>query len=399
MGFLFDYLDHQFATFEEMPLGPVDAAAISQFAMMNSGAVVPAIKSRASFCDEQSLIEDPEEPAGEYVHFVDLLRAENFETMFGGEGFSVRERDLVALAASPRFRDLKLANYISLLDTKNEAQFAAVTLTYKDQFGIIDYRGTDGTYTGWKEDFNMGFKAPVPAQFHALHYFKAVADRLPEKIYVIGHSKGGNLAEYVATKVAPELQKRIVQVYNLDGPGFKEGFITEEEYAPIIDRIYKIAPTESLVGILLFSPVPMHVVPSVGQGFGTHSVYTWEVNEENTDFVDAGSLSDKTMLLAQTLRAWITQYDDEKREALTESLFQVIANTGQSSMADVLSGGLATVAQYLDGAAVKDEKDVAAVVEAGRSFIDTAAGIALRQLAARAAQQKADGEAGACDNG
>lgn len=50
----------------------------------------------------------------------------------------------------------------------------------------------------------MAFTMPVPAQDLAVEYLETVANQtyLPERLYVVGHSKGGNLAEYAAASLA-----------------------------------------------------------------------------------------------------------------------------------------------------------------------------------------------------
>lgn len=164
-------------------------------------------------------------------HFTDLLRAERYHDMFTGLIPGRVKENLLALAASPRFRDMELRDYQSIFDEEQQVQFAAVTFVYKDQFAFVGFRGTDTSVTGWRENFNMAYTSPVPAQGYALRYLETVAPHLPEKLYVGGHSKGANLALYAALKASPEVQARIHMTYSLDGPGFKDNVISAEEWA------------------------------------------------------------------------------------------------------------------------------------------------------------------------
>ena len=43
------------------------------------------------------------------------------------------------------------------------------TTTYvcPGHFAYVGFRGTDTTLTGWREDFNMAYRAPVEAQVRA----------------------------------------------------------------------------------------------------------------------------------------------------------------------------------------------------------------------------------------
>ncbi|MFR2314502.1 MAG: Mbeg1-like protein [Bifidobacterium sp.] len=41
----------------------------------------------------------------------------------------------------------------------------------------VAFRGTDGTLVGWKEDFNMAVRCPVPSQESAYRYADSILDR------------------------------------------------------------------------------------------------------------------------------------------------------------------------------------------------------------------------------
>lgn len=235
---LIDYLERQLAPFEDVPFNPVDAAALSQLCMVRGEGAIPLLpiteddgKQRASSRARglkrlAQLLHigaaDDAKPIAATVPLRDLLRAENFPTMFTGLNPEKIKRNLFALAASPRFRAVEVGLYLSEFDPAREMQFAAMTFFYRDMFAFVGFRGTDESIVGWKEDFNMAYAMPVPAQDQASRYLAAAAPYLPERIIVGGHSKGGNLAEYAALHAPADVQNRIVRVYNLDGPGFKE---------------------------------------------------------------------------------------------------------------------------------------------------------------------------------
>ena len=235
---LIDYLERQLAPFEDVPFNPVDAAALSQLCMVRGEGAIPLLpiteddgKQRASsrarglkrFVQLLHIgAADDAKPVAATVPLRDLLRAENFPTMFTGLNPEKIKRNLFALAASPRFRAVEVGLYLSEFDPAREMQFAAMTFFYRDMFAFVGFRGTDESIVGWKEDFNMAYAMPVPAQDQASRYLAAAAPYLPERIIVGGHSKGGNLAEYAALHAPADVQNRIVRVYNLDGPGFKK---------------------------------------------------------------------------------------------------------------------------------------------------------------------------------
>ena len=235
---LIDYLERQLAPFEDVPFNPVDAAALSQLCMVRGEGAIPLLPiteddgkqratSRARGLKRLAQLlhigaADDAKPIAATVPLRDLLRAENFPTMFTGLNPEKIKRNLFALAASPRFRAVEVGLYLSEFDPAREMQFAAMTFFYRDAFAFVGFRGTDESIVGWKEDFNMAYAMPVPAQDQASRYLATAAPYLPERIIVGGHSKGGNLAEYAALHAPADVQNRIVRVYNLDGPGFKE---------------------------------------------------------------------------------------------------------------------------------------------------------------------------------
>lgn len=77
-----------------------------------------------------------------------------------------------------------------------------------------------------------------------------------------GHSKGGNLAVYAAMNASDEVKDRVERIYSLDGPGFPESVVNSFEYASVSDRIVKIVPDSSVVGMVLETPERCMVVKS-----------------------------------------------------------------------------------------------------------------------------------------
>ena len=53
-----------------------------------------------------------------------------------------------------------MRDYLSLFDTERQTQFAAVSFVYKKEFAYVGFRGTDASFTGWRENFNMVYDAP-----------------------------------------------------------------------------------------------------------------------------------------------------------------------------------------------------------------------------------------------
>ena len=156
-----------------------------------------------------------------------------------------------AMAGSRRFRDVRVDNYVNDIDVAEEKQFAAVTFRLSPRLHYVAFRGTDSTIVGWKEDFNMSYRADVPAQRGAAAYFEMLCNTQRSNYILGGHSKGGNLAVYAAMMVPEKHRRQVALVFDHDGPGFREEVLARLGYAAIRNRIYKTVPESAVVGLLL----------------------------------------------------------------------------------------------------------------------------------------------------
>lgn len=196
---IIEYVETAMESFQQRKFTTVDSLVLSKLAYLRMDGIVPLQPQKAA------LFGGLTSKQGKPVRLPELLKAE----MYGSMMLNIRAREnnlrfLYALAASPRFRNTTLCDYASNTDPAAEKQFAAVTMLLEDGTAYVAYRGTDSTFVGWKEDFNMAYISPVPSQEEAAEYLNKVARRLPMqmKIRTGGHSKGGNLAVYAAISAA-----------------------------------------------------------------------------------------------------------------------------------------------------------------------------------------------------
>ncbi len=311
MGNIIEYIENNMNSLSEKGFNAVDSLVLSKLSYADFKGLVNGIYERAR-C----------------VRIKDLHRAEMFGSMFR----NVREMEnnkmfISALAASPRFRDIKMNFYINNMDPVTEKQFSAVTYFLDDKTAYIAFRGTDATLIGWKEDFNMAFISPVPSQEDGVTYLNAVARKIPKatKLRVGGHSKGGNIAVYSSINCNTTVQKRIINVYNHDGPGFKENLFESDGFKIIKDRINTTLPESSLVGMLLQYHADYSVVKSSRRGIMQHEPYSWVV--EGDDFSYIENIKSSAMFRNRMLNQWLDSMTDEKRKLLVDALFQVIEKT------------------------------------------------------------------------
>lgn len=369
---LLDYLATEFASFDDKPFNPVDSAALSQFCMVRAEGIVPPLRESGSASTSEqgalralrersplpklgALVQGLSPSARGGARFGDFLRAERYGDMFTGLIPGRVKENLVALAASPRFRDVILRDYQSLFDAARQTQFAATTFVYRKEFAYIGFRGTDASVIGWRENFNMAYSTPVPAQEQAGRYLEAVAPHLPRRLLVGGHSKGANLALYAALKASPAVQDRIELVYSHDGPGFKADAFSPDDWDRLAGRIHRTVPQESVVGMLMDMPVAPRVVESVERGLQQHSPFTWEVDGD--DFVYLDDLSDGAKLTHAVFSEWLAGYSDDEKADIVDALFKAIEASGAQDATEVFFGGAKTIAliteaaKNIDGAA------------------------------------------------
>lgn len=352
---MLDYLATEFASFEEKPLNPVDSAVLSQFCMVRAEGIVPPLPERRTFGAFGTVVKNLLSPSGRPARFTDALRAERYERMFSGLIPGRVKENMLALAASPRFRNMTIRDYLSLFDVERQTQFAAMTFVYGKEFAYVGFRGTDTSITGWRENFNMAFTAPVPAQEQAARYLEAVAPHLPRRLFVGGHSKGANLALYAALRASASVQDRIELVYTHDGPGFKAGAFSPSDWRQLEGRIHRTVPQDSIIGMLMESHTPPRVVHSTERGLMQHSPFSWDVDGD--DFVYLDDLTDNAKFTDALLTEWLARYSDEEASAIVDALFKAIEASGAQNATEVFFGGAKTVsllgeaAKHIDGTA------------------------------------------------
>lgn len=376
MNNIITYLETEFATFEEKPFNAVDSLVLSQFCMAQMEGIVAPMRDMGVLGGVGSFLQAVLAPREE-VRFYDALRAEKFPQMFTGlKPHKIKEL-VVALAASPRFRDMQLREYAVVFNEGEATQFAALSFVYKNQFAYIGFRGTDSSFTGWREDFDMAYMDQVPSQAQAVKYVETVAPRLPKRLYIGGHSKGGNLAAYGGLKACERVRARIKRIFNHDGPGFRPGVLTERERALARALVDKTVPQESIVGTLLEHEGDYRVVKSTAKGVEQHDPFTWEI--EGTELVPMVELTPSARFVDEVLDAWLLRYNQQEIHAIVDALFGFLQSSDARDLSDFFAGGSKTWAYLRAVAANADEATRKALLEAAADLSAVAVRTALRQ--------------------
>ena len=233
---------------------------------------------------------------------------------------------LEAAAATRRFGESRMLFYRNTLLPEEETQFAAVTFLLDDRSAFLAFRGTDFSLAGWKEDFNMSFLDQVPAQRLALEYAREFAQNYMVPLRFGGHSKGGNLAVYAAAKLEPIYRRRILTVYNLDGPGFRENMTSDPGYLEIVPRIHTYIPQSSVIGMLLEHEEPYIVIKSKQVGILQHDSYSWDLM--GRAFLPMEDVTADSRFLDQTIKTWLADMTLEERNEVVDAIFDLLG-TGE----------------------------------------------------------------------
>lgn len=321
MGNIIDYLHWRGdLTFAQSKFNKVDNLILSMLAYVELTEVMPPEDS-----DETITIKEASS------HYFTLHDMDKIST---GRLIS---HDIITLfftmASTPRFSNLQLSHYVNHIDLEAEKQFSALTIQLDENTLFIAFRGTDDTIVGWKEDFNMSFQTPVPSQTEAVEYLKWIMSKSRCRLYLGGHSKGGNLAVYAAAFSGYRARRRVIEVYNNDGPGFTQQVIQTENYKRIQDKIYTYVPQSSVVGMLLEHEEEYRVVHSSQKGLYQHDPFSWEVSGK--DFVYEEVLTPASQIFDRTLKEWILQMEDEQKAEFVDGLFAIIAQKEYRTLSEL----------------------------------------------------------------
>ena len=132
----------------------------------------------------------------------------------GTAGYGIKLLNIIK--DSKRYKDLVFSNFVNIVNS--QTQFGAIKIKF-DKNTIVSFKGTDNSLIGWKEDFRLSIMYPVYTQAMAKKYLEDNITMFDNNIYVIGHSKGGNLAISSSMEVKDKIFKKINRIVNFDGPG------------------------------------------------------------------------------------------------------------------------------------------------------------------------------------
>lgn len=261
--------------------------------------------------------------------------------------YSVRIPTLVQkLQDATRYKDVYLIHYESQFSVDDEIQFAAITFQLPNHHLFVSFRGTDRSMVGWKEDLKMTYRDVIPSQQLACDYFERVFKDSTQdkmlfgfikqvnypKIYLGGHSKGGNLAMCAGICVS-EMQKHVEHIFNFDGPGFRTSFYEKYDVRPILDRITTYLPKSSIIGRLLVHKEKNFIMDGCESGLAQHDCFNWCVNRNG--FIQCDHLTKESDDTKAFIDDKLMSLDEDKKQEFVEMLFDVLKVLDINSVNDI----------------------------------------------------------------
>ena len=238
---------------------------------------------------------------------------------------------------NPDFGDLSVSRRLEEKDVR-----ALCYTTAKDEDPVVVFRGTGGTKDAWRDNFEGAFYEDTKIQKVADDFIKNEC-AIYEDMVVTGHSKGGNLAQYVTVKN----EGKIAKCVSYDGQGFGEVLLSADPggVANAAPKITSISAYNDFVNILLTCIAGTCIyVSNEGGAAAAHSpvtLLTSNTFDEAGEFVSTrpqGVLSAQLGHITDTICAGLGPLTENDKEALSMIAGSTISLALTSPADDLIEG-------------------------------------------------------------
>ena len=176
------------------------------------------------------------------------------------------------IKTSKRYENIIISNFKNVRN--NDTQFGAMSVRFNDNL-LIAFKGSDSSLISWIENLRLNYQYPTYTQSKGIKYAKDNILDSDKNVYLVGHSKGGNLAMCAGMEIPSGLRDKVKVIYNFDGPGFlKKEY--DKKFNLIKEKVVNIVPTGSVVGMCLYND-NFKSVKSKDLAFGEHYPVGWGV--------------------------------------------------------------------------------------------------------------------------
>lgn len=248
---IYDYLDYyKNCSFEEVGFNQMDA-------MLFACLVYLPIKT---FSENKSY--------KDFVSYAYTFYKDDYSGVMKPSSFALLNK----IKTSKRYENIIISNFKNVRN--NDTQFGAMSVRFNDNL-LIAFKGSDSSLISWIENLRLNYQYPTYTQSKGIKYAKDNILDSDKNVYLVGHSKGGNLAMCAGMEIPSGLRDKVKVIYNFDGPGFlKKEY--EKKFNLIEEKVVNIVPSGSVVGMCLYNDI-FKSVKSKDLAFGEHYPVGWGV--------------------------------------------------------------------------------------------------------------------------
>ena len=248
---IYDYLDYyKNCSFEEVGFNQMDA-------MLFACLVYLPIKT---FSENKSY--------KDFVSYAYTFYKDDYSGVMKPSSFALLNK----IKTSKRYENIIISNFKNVRN--NDTQFGAMSVRFNDNL-LIAFKGSDSSLISWIENLRLNYQYPTYTQIKGIKYAKDNILDSDKNVYLVGHSKGGNLAMCAGMEIPSGLRDKVKVIYNFDGPGFlKKEY--DKKFNLIKEKVVNIVPTGSVVGMCLYND-NFKSVKSKDLAFGEHYPVGWGV--------------------------------------------------------------------------------------------------------------------------
>lgn len=306
-----DYLKkYKDTSFEELPLNEVDILVLTGLCYADYMSITNVIKDYDIWNDKipLSVFKDHE-----------IMKKLSMRYLSGPVVYYNFFKDVLL---TTRYKDLRITKIRNIFSKTKLTQFFAMVYEINELRFVI-FRGTDNTIPGWKEDILTAMGDQIPSQKLAVEYLTDVLNcDKNHQYYIIGHSKGGNLAYFAFFNLADELKERIIKCYNLDGNGFKKDNFPYKQYKK---QLKKIVPSDDVVGCFFDTYSKHTIVKSANFSIFAHDVLSWQLNPEDyTKLLEVKNLTRASQAFKVVFNNWIAKMTDKQLGDFIDFIFAMV---------------------------------------------------------------------------
>lgn len=251
---------------------------------------------------------------------------------------------IIRLGKCNRYKNLIIKNYINDICINKEIQFTALTIDIDDDTIVAVFSGTDDTIAGWKENFNMMFTFPTGAQEKSVKYLEYINNN--KKIYLSGHSKGGNLVMYSIAHCSNKTFKNIVNGYCFDAPGLSEDNLDSNIVNERSKKILEYTPQTAIIGRFFNHFNNDIVVNSYNNGLFQHDLLSWEV--DTNKFKRLVERDNDSKYIELKINSILKDLTPIMREEFVEVGYGLFVRARVETLTDAMSSKSSIVKNYLN---------------------------------------------------